>query len=365
MATVRLQHVYRSKDRQGRDRWLLRLPGRKALTLKGAYGSPEFMMNYHAALAGAEPIKKKGLGLPQQGTIAALARSYLASATFVGLASETRRKRRKLIEEFVEAHGSKPVDGLLTKHVKATVAARGNAPGQARNLHTAISALMSYAVDMGMREDNPCRGIKKPKLSKEGWHGWTDVEIAQYRSHHVYGTMARLALELALCSMQRRSDLVCLGRQHLKDGLLTVAKQQKTGNPAYAVVSVELQQALDAMPSRPITPTPVLNFLLTSHSKPFTPDGLSTRLLHWSIEAGLSGCPLHGLRKAGARIAVESGCDITEIAAIGGWKTVRELQRYIEDYNCQQAARRAGEKIRKATLARTQAIQISHTEKKA
>ena len=66
---------------------------------------------------------------------------------------------------------------------------------------------------------------------------------------------------------------------------------------------------------------------------------------------------LHGLRKAGARLAVEAGCDITEVAAIGGWKSVRELQRYIEAYNRQQAARRAGAKIRKATLTRTQGDQ--------
>jgi hypothetical protein len=38
MVLLKLKHVYRSKDRQGRDRWLLRLPGRKAITLKGAHG---------------------------------------------------------------------------------------------------------------------------------------------------------------------------------------------------------------------------------------------------------------------------------------------------------------------------------------
>jgi hypothetical protein len=52
--------------------------------------------------------------------------------------------------------------------------------------------------------------------------------------------MARLALELALCSIQRRSDLVRLGRQHIRDGLLTVT-QQKTGNPAYIPIGLELQ----------------------------------------------------------------------------------------------------------------------------
>jgi integrase len=178
-----------------------------------------------------------------------------------------------------------------------------------------------------MREDNPCRGVRRPKLSKEGWHGWTDEEINTYRAYHPYGTMARLAIELAICSLQRRSDLVGLGRQHFKDGLLMVAKQQKTGNPAYAALSIELDEAIKAMP-----PTNHLTYLRTSLGDNFTPGGLTYRFTLWCREAGLTGCPLHGLRKAGARIAVESGCDITEIAAMGGWKTVRELQRYIEDY---------------------------------
>ena len=338
-------HCYRSKDRHGRERWLLRVPGRKAVTIKGRYGSPEFAENYRAALA---PVEKKGIGVPRQGTIAALARTYLASAHFASLAEETRRHRRSAIEAFAAKFGDCPVggkDGLHSKHVRKIIEGK---PGRARTLLGAISALMTYAVDMGWRDDNPCSGVKRPKLSKDGWHSWTDEEISKYRARHPNGTMARLAVELALCSIQRRSDLVRLGRQHVRDGLLTVT-QQKTGNPAYVAIGVDLEAAF--------IPSQHLNFLVTGAGAPFTPGGLTHYFRLRCKEAGLSGCPLHGLRKAGARLAVEAGCDITEVAAIGGWKSVRELQRYIEDYNRQQAARRAGAKIRKATLTRTQGDQ--------
>jgi site-specific recombinase XerD len=294
--------------------------------------------------------------------MAALARTYFASAAFARLAAATKPGRRGMVEELIAAHGNKSVVGLEAKHVRALVAARGHTPGQARNLLSAISALMGFAVDIGIREDNPCRGIRRPKLSQEGWHGWTDEQIEIYRGFHAYGTTARLAFELALCSMQRRSDLVKLGRQHLKAGLLTVASQQKTGAPAFAAVSLELETALLAMPA---SGGPFLNFLLTHDAAPFTPAGLATRFSHWCAKAGLSNCPLHGLRKAGARLAVEAGCNVTEVAAIGGWKTISQLQRYIESYSRQQAARSAGEKIRTATLSRTQPAQNSHTEKKA
>jgi len=62
-------HCYRSKDRYGRERWLLRVPGRKAVTIKGRYGSPEFAENYRNALA---PIEKRGLGTPRHGTMLGL-----------------------------------------------------------------------------------------------------------------------------------------------------------------------------------------------------------------------------------------------------------------------------------------------------
>jgi integrase len=344
-------HCYRSKDRHGRERWLLRVPGRKAVTIKGRYGSPEFAENYRTALA---PVGKTGIGVPKQGSISALARAYLASAHFASLAEETRRHRRSAIEPFAVKFGDFPVggkDGLHSKHVRKIIE---GTPGRARNLLGAISALMTYAVDMGWRDDNPCRGVKRPKLSKDGWHSWTDEEISIYRTRHPNGTMARLALELALCSIQRRSDLVRLGRQHVRDGLLTVT-QQKTGNPAYVEIGADLETAF--MPSQHLT------FLVTSAGAPFTPSGLTHYFRLRCKEAGLSGCPLHGLRKAGARLAVEARCDITEVAAIGGWKSVRELQRYIEDYNRQQAARRAGEKMR--TFTRTQRDQSRTRAKNA
>ena len=128
-------HCYRSKDRHGRERWLLRVPGRKAVTIKGRYGSPEFAENYRAALA---PVEKKGVGVPRQGTIAALARTYLASAHFASLAEETRRHRRSAIEAFAAKFGDCPVggkDGLHSKHVRKIIEGK---PGRARTLLGAI-----------------------------------------------------------------------------------------------------------------------------------------------------------------------------------------------------------------------------------
>jgi hypothetical protein len=80
---------------------------------------------------------------------------------------------------------------------------------------------------------------------------WDDERIAVYRQRHPLGTMARLAIELALNIAARRHDIHLIGRQHLRDGFLTWRphKTHRTTNKVLTVrVMPELAAALDAMP---------------------------------------------------------------------------------------------------------------------
>src|SRR5262245_8262899 len=117
MATVKLKYVYRSKDRQGRDRWLLRMPGRPAVTLKGAYGSPEFMAAYQAALSSSSSAKPAAT--PKAGTIAALVHLYFGNIRFAGTRHETQVSRRRLLERFAKDYGDKRVASLGRDHIQA------------------------------------------------------------------------------------------------------------------------------------------------------------------------------------------------------------------------------------------------------
>src|SRR3712207_8216643 len=51
-----------------------------------------------------------------------------------------------------------------------------------------------------------------------GLPSWSDEEIAAYEARWPLGTKQRLALALLLYTGQRRSDVVRMGRQHLRDG---------------------------------------------------------------------------------------------------------------------------------------------------
>ena len=91
-----------------------------------------------------------------------------------------------------------------------------------------LRVLIALAIEDGIRDDDPTTGIKRPKLSRNGWHCWEDAEIEQYEARHPVGSQARLALALAVYTGQRASDLVVMGKQHVRDGKISVA-QQKTG----------------------------------------------------------------------------------------------------------------------------------------
>src|SRR5262245_5201320 len=120
-AMVKISKAYpylcKDTDRHGNVRWRrLRAPSRPTTTIKGTFGSPEFAANYRAALEGTRAAVQEPVGA--HGTIESLAKAYLRSAVFAGLASETKRKRRDMVERIVDQYGACPAAKLEPKHVR-------------------------------------------------------------------------------------------------------------------------------------------------------------------------------------------------------------------------------------------------------
>src|SRR5262249_25065243 len=137
-----------------------------------------------------------------------------------------------------------------------------NKPGVARLVLSAIRALIALAIENGDRADDPTRGIKRPKLSSHGWHTWTDDEIEQYEAKHPIGSKARLAFALALYTGQRPSDLIRMGRQHVRENRISVA-QQKTNTRLWIPMHPELRKIIDSTPSDHLT------FITSEYGKPY------------------------------------------------------------------------------------------------
>jgi integrase len=324
VARLRLKYLNSFYDRHGRLRSYLRRPGRKAIALPGPPGSPEFMSAYQATIAGeTAPPMQIGESRTTPGTVAALTVNYFNSMAFQNLAPETKRTRRNILERFREKYGTLNIAKLGPLHLEKMVAAKAATPAAARNFLNTIRAMLQFAVEIGFLSHNPAVHVKRVKIRTDGYRTWTEEDISAFEERHPIGTRARLAFALLLFTGQRRSDVLQLGPQHLREEVIYLRRQQKTGVGLQLPVHPGLKVVLDASPSEHLT------FLTTSFGRPFTPAGFTNWFRECCNQAGLAkGTSAHGLRKAACRRLAEAGCSENVIAAISGHKSLKEVQRY-------------------------------------
>jgi integrase len=321
MTAIRLRYIHRYRDRHGSQRIYVRLPGKPLVPLPGLAGSAEFMAAYQAAIAGAEAPAPRQAGRVAAGSFNALVIAYYRSAEFLQLAANTKRVYHNIIERFRAEHGERPYAALQREHVRRLVAARAETPEAANSLLKILHTLMQFAVNEGMRPDDPTAGVKRIRSKSEGFATWSEEQIAAFEARWPEGTRQRLAFALLLYTGQRRSDVVRMGRQHIRNGAIDV-RQQKTGTRLAVPIHRALRAALDACPSDNLT------FLTTRAGQPFTSAGFGNWFADAVRAAGLAGIAAHGLRKAAARRLAEAGCTAHQIAAITGHRSLQEVARY-------------------------------------
>ena len=333
-------YVHAFIDRHGKARFYFRRAGFKKVALPGLPWSPDFMATYEQALAGQPaPI---GSARVKPGTLRALAVSYFASPAFRTKRRSTQYTYRNVIDRLCVEHGDKRPALLQREHVIRLIAAWTEKPGVANALRRSLRALMQHAVEIGMRADDPTRDVRAIPVRGDGYHSWTEAEIAQFERHHPANSRARLAFALLLYTGQRRSDVVRMGRQHITDGVLSV-RQQKTGRALWIPVHATLTSIIGE------TAAGNLTFLVTDQGKPYTAAGFGNWFREQCHAAGLRGCSAHGLRKAAARRLAEAGCSAHEISAITGHASLREVARYTEAADRRKLAVSAMAKVKGGT----------------
>jgi len=286
-------------------------------------GSAEFMEAYQRAINGdSAPARRIGAERTARGSMSALIADYYQSAEYLQLAAITRQTYRNQIERLRRDHGDKPVDRLESRHIRQILDGWAASPGTAQNMLKRFRILMRFAVERGWRDDDPTLFIRPPRGPKGGFRSWTEEDIESFTVRWALGTRAYLALALLLYTAQRRSDVVLMGRQHVRDGSIHL-RQQKTGTRLAIPIHPALQEALGHLPSDQMT------FLVTQSGKPFSPAGFTNWFVECARAAGLppQSSP-HGLRKAAARRLAEGGCTAHEIMSITGHRTLTEVAHY-------------------------------------
>jgi integrase len=336
------KYVQHWVDDEGRPHCYFRRRGFPRVPLKGLPWSPSFMAEYEKAMSGARTAI--GAGRVKPGSVAAVIAEYKDSREFFGSKSAgTQRMRRGILDRFGAAYGDRPFALLPPEWIEALLDSKP--PHAARSWLATLRSLCKFARKRGYRRDDPTANIKLASIKGDGFHTWTEDEIAKFEAHFEIGTKPRLALALLLYTAQRRSDVVRMGRQHIRNGTLRV-KQQKTGTELPPIpVHPHLQAVLNATPSEHLT------FLVTTTGKPYGPNHFSESLREWCDAAGLpKNCSAHGLRKAACRRLVEAGCSEKQIAAISGHASLDEVARYTKAADKARLARDAMALMLKAAI---------------
>jgi integrase len=327
LGNMRLKFLIEDTDRHGNVRLYVRKRGTPKVRLLQAPGTREFLEEYWAAVKGNTPATEDRpiLTAPAKGTLHWLCTQYYASADYKGLTERTRYVRRRILDAACKRDGDKPFAQLEPRHVRKRRDERSDKPEAANALVKALRQLFNFAVEYELAQRNPAKDVPYLKSGSEGFHSWTLDEVRKFEKRHKPGSKARLALALLLYTGQRRSDVVALGPQHVKDGWITLT-QVKNRKRKPVTLSIPLLPELAA--ELAAAQVGNLAFLVTEFGKPFTSNGFGNWFRKRCDEAGLPHCTAHGLRKAGAAIAAENGATERQLMAIFGWSTMKEAARY-------------------------------------
>jgi site-specific recombinase XerD len=333
------RYIHEYENRHGKTVFYLRRPGHKKQRLNTPDEvlpwSPRFMAIYEAALSDEPAPLILGASRTVPGTVNAALVSYYQTGAFTkGLATSTQRNRRAILEQFRVEHGDKRIALMHSEALQKIIDRK--TPAAARNFKKAMRGFIKHCVLLKLLNVDPLGGVELVRMKTKGHHPWEAVECEQFEAFYPMGTRERLAYELLLQAGQSRSDVVRMGRQHIRHGVMSM-RRQKTDVPFHVTIMPRLQQAIDAMPA-----SNHLTFLVTAKGDPFTAAGFG----NWFCQAGLpKRCTSHGLRKAAATYLVEQGATDHQLMAWFGWSSISQAQVYTKAASGKRMARSAGKLI--------------------
>jgi integrase len=325
VAKIDLEYVQGFKDRHGKQRFYFRRRGYKRVALKGEPGSVEFAKSY--AKAKGEGVRPDKVAKEGPRSIGALISEYYQSEAYLPLATSTKKDYRNILERFREKHGTKPVADVERGHINKILHGLAATPGAASNLRKRLRAIFDLAYELDWRDEHSPHPVVTPKKKRarsektKGFPAWSDDEIAKFEAFYASGTRERLAFALLLYSAQRRSDVAVIGRQHVKNGRISVAQikgDERLWIPIHPALQVELDKA----------PKGGLAFVQNQYGVAFSAAGFTNWFVAQTRAAGIFDRTPHGVRKSAAARLAEAGCEAWEVAAITGHQTLKEVERY-------------------------------------
>lgn len=215
---------------------------------------------------------------------------------------------------------------------------RRHTPFAANNFLKTLRALFRWACSSDLIASDPTIGVKMFSKKTEGFPAWTDADVSTYRYRWPLGTRERLAMEILLHTGLRRGDVVKLGRQHVKDGYISLV-MEKTSIRIDIPMSPNLANVIDA------STTGDLHFLVTAAGQPMAKESFGNWFRSSCKAAGVQASA-HGLRKLAAVKLAEAGATESQLSAVFGWRSNRQSEVYTRSANRRKLATEAVQKLK-------------------
>jgi integrase len=295
--------------------------------LPGKPGSKEFL----AAFAAAEATLKDRL----QDVYAGLIRAYTLSPEFrTKLAPSTQAEYRRMLTKSEAKFATLPVAALEDREVRRVFldwraeVFETSGPREADNRLSAISAMLTWAVERAWLSTNHLAGFKRLYSSNRAEKIWLPEHVDAFWS--VASVEMQRALFLALHTGQRQGDILKLTWSNYDGTFLTFrqgksARNGRLGNQVVIRCTKALQRMLDSLPRDGLL------ILSTSTGRPWTARHFGKQWELAATKAGITDLHFHDLRGTSVTLFAENKCTTLEIAAITGhsFKTVNTI---IEKY---------------------------------
>ena len=200
---VEFKYLIKDQDRHGNVRVYVRIRGKGKIRLRAEPGTADFSAAYQAAIEKLNGEKPKAGS--DVGTLRWLVNQFEASPAFLKVTFREQRNRHLLVKAALdEPHqpGSKLkigdcslkfFDGKLVRILRDR---KAKTPSAANHRLSNLRLIFNWALEERPEhvKSNPFLGVTPIKHKSEGWHTWSEEEVAKYEERHLLGTQARLAL---------------------------------------------------------------------------------------------------------------------------------------------------------------------------
>jgi site-specific recombinase XerD len=318
--------------------WYVRVGKGPRIRIKATYGSENFQAEYDAAIRGKRRTKPGTRAAPN--TVQWLWDSYKQTGDWLQLSKTTRYQRDRIMLRALKDTGTKPFASVTKNHIKAALDRRAKTPSAARNFLKTMKKLFQWAADREHVADDPTVTIKYPKARKgQGFKPWTRDDVEAYKRRWPLGAHQRVWLDVILYTGFRRGDVHRVGKQHARNGIITL-RTQKGGETITVTLPIlpVLQKTLD------VGPTGDLAWCCGVRGAPYTAESFGNAFAEAAREAGIQKSA-HGVRKIAATVAAENGATAHQLMAIFGWLNIKQAEHYTREAERARLAREAMSKL--------------------